>query len=112
MKTSFSWGKTVINQAADVKTWLKRHAGDLANTAAFGFKKLGRGAVIVDYNTRSTDITIPNYISTRQLQTIGVSDTDTLRALANYDPLREAVVLILFSDGAQPYKLTAHPVIM
>jgi hypothetical protein len=102
----------MINQAVDVKIWLKKHAVDLADTATFGFKQLGRGAVIVDYSTYKSDTAIPNYISAGQLQAIGVRDTDTLRALANYDPLREAVVLILFSDGAQPFKLTAHPVIM
>jgi hypothetical protein len=103
----------VINQAADVKNWLKKHAQDLADTATFGFKRWGRGAVIVDYNTHSAaGATASNYISAGQLQAIGVRDTNTLRALANYDPLREAVVLILFSDGAQPFKLTAHPVFM
>lgn len=99
----------MINQAADVKIWLKQHTRDLANTAMFGFKKLGRGAVIVNYRNRNTETTDPNYISTGQLQAIGVRDTDTLRAIANYDPLREVVVLILYSDGAQPFKLTAHP---
>jgi hypothetical protein len=112
IKLPLFWGKTMINQATDVKTWLKKHALDLADTAAFGFKKLGRGAVVVDYSTRSVDTTIPNYISTGQLQALGVRDTDTFRALANYDPFREAVVLILFSDGAQPFKLTVHPVVM
>jgi hypothetical protein len=112
METSSSWGKPMINQAADIKAWLKKHAMDLADIATFGFKKLGRGAVVVDYTSRSTDASVPNYISTGQLQAIGVRDTDTFRALANYDPLREAVVLILFSDGAQPFKLTAHPIIM
>ena len=105
-------GKTMINQAADIKAWLKKHAGDLADTATYGFKQLGRGAVIVDYTMRGTTTTTPNYVSTGQLRAIGVRDTSTLRALANYDPLREAVVLILFSDGAQPFKLTAHPIIM
>ena len=112
MGTSSSWGKTMINQAADIKAWLKKHAMNLADIATFGFKKLGRGAVIVDYTSPSPDAIVPNYISTGQLQAIGVRDTDTFRALANYDPLREAVVLILFSDGAQPFKLTAHPIIM
>ena len=102
----------MINQAADIKAWLKKHARDLADTATFGFKQWGRGAVIVNYSTRSAGATSPNYISTGQLQAIGVKDNDTLRALANYDPLREAVVLILFSDGAQPFRLTAHPIVM
>ena len=109
MRPTFSRGETVINQATDVKTWLKQHARDLANTAMFGFKKLGRGAVIVNYAHRNAGTTHPDYISARQLQVIGVTDTDTLRALANYDPFREAVVLILFSDGAQPFKLTTRP---
>ena len=112
METSSSWGKTMINQAADIRAWLKKHAIDLVDTATFDFKKLGRGAVVVDYSTCSVDTSIPNYISTGQLQAIGVRDADTLRALTNYDPLCEAVVLILFSDGAQPFKLTAHPVVM
>lgn len=102
----------MINQAADIRAWLKKHARDLADTATLGFKKLGRGAVIVDYRSRRAGIAISNYISARQLQAIGVSDTDTLHTLTNYDPFYEAVVLILFSDGAQPFKLTAHPVMM
>lgn len=102
----------MINQAADIKTWLKKHASDLADTALFGFKRLGRGAVIVDYQTRRVDSISSNYVSTEQLQAIGVRDTNTLRVLANYDPIRETIVLILFSDGAQPFKLTAHPMVM
>jgi hypothetical protein len=109
MGISFSWGKTVINQAADIKTWLKTHTKDLANIATFGFKKLGRGAVIVNYNNRNSSTADPDYISARQLQALGVRDADTLRALANYDPFCEAVVLILFNDGAQPFRLIAHP---
>ncbi len=101
----------MINQAADIKTWLKKHASDLADTAMFGFKRLGRGAVIVDYNTRGVN-SVNSYISAGQLQAIGVRDTNTLRALANYDPFRETIILILFSDGAQPFKLTAHPIVM
>jgi hypothetical protein len=73
---------------------------------------LGRGAVIVDYDDHNENTTIPDYISTKQLQAIGVRDSDTLRAIVNYDPLCEAVVLILFAYGAQPIKLTSHPVVM
>lgn len=100
----------MINQVSHIKQWLKTHANDVADTATFGFRQWGRGAVIVNYTHKHT--LPPNYISARQLREIGVNDHNTIRAMANYDPLTEVVVLILFPDGAQPFKLTAHPVMV